>query len=180
MSASAVSLWDSLHDAEIVSIHSDLLDRSMTISIEIEHLSKSHQLGAGFTFTIELRGVQSARVVRYAIWPGGCHIPDGISRDEESKIVEEYQAKWREESASWNEFESGITRANKQKFGLCDAAVVKSQSGATALKLCGHMNHETYHELFLRFETLEISGTDDKQIQIEEFQRMGERYWESR
>src|SRR5580693_3440769 len=102
--ASAVSLWNSLHDAQIVSICSNLLERTMDLFCEIEHLSKFHKLDEGFQFILHLEGVQSARVLRYAVWPGGCSILDGLSVEEQRKIVAEYQAKWREESASWNEF----------------------------------------------------------------------------
>jgi uncharacterized protein YbdZ (MbtH family) len=176
--ASAVSLWHSLHDAEIVSIRSNLLGRSMALSLEIEHLSEFHQLGEEFQFIIQLEGVQSARVLRYAIWPGGCSIPDGLSVEEQRKMVDEYQAKWREESASWNEFESGISRDNKQTFDLHDAALNTSQGGS-ALKLCGLINNATYHEVFLRFEALKVSGSEGKQIGLEEFQRLGEAYWQA-
>jgi hypothetical protein len=101
-------------------------------------------------------------VLQYAIWPGGCSITDGLSVEEQRKIVAEYQAKWREESESWSEFESRITREDP-----------------FALKLCGHLNYATYREAYLRFETLKISGSDGKQFDLEEFQWLGGKYWEA-
>src|SRR5580692_8009717 len=89
--ASVVSLWDSLHDAHAISIRSNLLERTMDLSFEIGHLNEFHKLDDGFQFALHLGGVQSARVLRYAIWPGGCSIPDGLSADEQRKIVAEYQ-----------------------------------------------------------------------------------------
>ncbi|HEV3482069.1 MAG TPA: hypothetical protein VGR97_07045 [Candidatus Acidoferrales bacterium] len=177
--ASAVSLWDSLHDAQVVSIRSNLLERVMDLSCEIEHLNKFHKLEEGFQFVLHLDCVQSARVLRYAIWPGGCSIPNGLSIDEQRKIVAEYQAKWREESASWNEFESRITREDEQVFDISDAALAMSPRGEFALKLCGHLNYATYHQVYLRFEALKISGSDGKQFELQEFQRLGEEYWEA-
>jgi hypothetical protein len=177
--ASAVSLWDSLHDAHVVSIRSSLLERTMNISFEIEHLRTFHKLGDVFQFILHLEGVQSARVFRYAIWPGGCSIPHGLSVEEQRKIVAEYQAKWREESGSWSEFESRITRENEQVLDISDAALITSPGGSAALKLCGHLNYATYHEVYLRFETLKISGSDGKQFELEEIQRLGEAYWEA-
>src|ERR1700735_276350 len=177
--ASAVSLWDSLHDAEVVSIRSSLLERTMDLFCEIEHLRVFHKFNERFRFILHLDGVQSARVFRYAIWPGGCSIPDGLSVEDQRKIVAEYQAKWREESASWNEFESQITRQNEQVFDVSDAALAISPRGAVALKICGHVNYAAYHEVYVRFETLRISGNDGKQFELEEFQRLGERYWEA-
>lgn len=175
--ANAVSLWDSLHDAQIVSIQSNLLDRTMTLACEVEHLREFHKLDQGFKFILNFEGVQSARVLRYAIWPGGCSIPDGLSVEEQRKIVAEYQAKWREESACWTDFESRITRKDQQVFGISDAAITASSEGPVALKICGHLNYATYHELYLRFERLKIVGTDGKQFELEEFLRMGEAYW---
>lgn len=174
---SAVSLWDSLHDAEVVAIHSDLLDRTIALSLEIEHLTAFHKLADGYKFLLRLEGVQSARVLRYAMWPGGCSIPNGMSFEEQRRIVGEYQAKWREESASWNEFESTITRLNEQVFDISDAAITASPTGPSALKLCGHLNYAIYHEVCLRFETLQITGSDGKQFDLEQFLRMGEAYW---
>jgi len=178
-SASALSLWDSLHDAHIVSIRSNLLERTVTLSCEVEHLRSFHNLDEGFRFILRLDGVQSARVLRYAIWPGGCSIPVGLSREEERKLVAEYQAKWREESASWSAFESGVTREDEQIFDISDAALATSRSGLVALKLCGHLNYATYHEVFLRSEKLTISGSDGKQFELDQFQRLGEAYWEA-
>ena len=184
-SANALSLWDSLHDAHIVSIRSNLLERTVTLSCEVEHLRSFHNLGEGFQFIVRLDGVQSARVLRYAIWPGGCSIPVGLSREEERKVVAEYQAKWREESASWNAFESVVTREDKQIFDISDTALATSPSGSVALKLCGQLNcnstqgFATYHEVFLRSEKLTISGSDGKQFGLDQFQRLGEAYWEA-
>lgn len=173
----AVSLWDSLHDAEVVSIRSDLLARTMSISCEIEHLREFYKCEQGLKFDLHLEGVQSARVLGYSIWPGGCSIPNGLSVEEQRKIVAEYQAKWREESASWSEFESRITRDNEQVFDVSDAAITASPEGPVALKIGGHINHATYHEVYLRFETLKIMGSDGKQLTLEEFLRLGEAYW---
>jgi hypothetical protein len=174
-----ISLWDCLHDAEIVSIRSNLLERTMNLACEIEHLREFHRLDEGFRFTFQLGGVQSARVLCYAIWPGGCSIPDGLSVEEQRKIVADYQAKWREESASWNEFEARITREDEQVFDISDAALATSPNSPVAFKLCGHINHATYHEVYIRFEMLKISGSDGRELELRDFQRLGEQYWEA-
>jgi hypothetical protein len=177
--ASAASLWNSLHDAHVFSVRSNLLERTMDLFCENQHLNEFHRLGAGFQLILHLEGVQSARVLRYAVWPGGCSVLDGLSAEEQRRIVAEYQAKWREESTSWNEFESRITREDEQVFDISDAALATSPKGAFALKLCGHLNYATYHEAYVRFETLKISGSGGKQFELEEFQRLGEKYWEA-
>ena len=55
--SSALSLWDSLHDAYVVSIQSKLLERTVDLFCESEHLSEFHKLGEGFQFVFHLAGV---------------------------------------------------------------------------------------------------------------------------
>jgi hypothetical protein len=58
----------------------------------------------------------------------------GVSREEESQLVLEYQAKWREESLSWAEFEKAITRECEQVLDIADAALATSKN-LVALRL---------------------------------------------
>ena len=51
-----LALWDSLHDAEIVSICSNLLQRTIELDIENKHLSGFHKLREGFRFLFYLEG----------------------------------------------------------------------------------------------------------------------------
>jgi len=176
--ANLVSLWACLHDAQIVSIRSNLLDRTAVLRCEIEHLRSFHHLADGSAFIVSLHGVQSARVLRYAIWPGEFKIPDGLSREQESTLVEDYQSKWREESLSWSDFEGSVKRENEQVFDLSDATLAVSPDAGVALQLCGHLNYATYHEVYLRAAQLEVSDSDGKRFDLEDFQKMGELYWE--
>ena len=66
---SAIPLWEALHDAKIVSIRSNILERTLTLSCEAEHLRSFHRLDHGFKFIVGFEGVQSARVLRYTKWP---------------------------------------------------------------------------------------------------------------
>ena len=62
-----VSLWAGLHDAHILSIQSSLLERTVTPHLESDHLLKSYKLPLDMRFVLRLEGVQSARVVHYAV-----------------------------------------------------------------------------------------------------------------
>lgn len=168
----------SLHDAEVVSIQSDLLKRSASIHCEVEHLREFHHLPEGFQLILALEGVQSARVLRYSIWPGEFCVPSGVSREEESRLVLEYQAKWREESLSWAEFEKVITRECEQILDIADATLATSKD-SVALRLRGHLNYTVYHEVFLRADKLTISGSNGRIFGLKEFQEFGEAYWEA-
>jgi hypothetical protein len=176
---SAVSLWDALHDAEIVSIRSNLLERTVHLEIESEHLRTFHHFEEGFKFMFALAGVRSARVLGYAIWPGAYSRPDGISYEDERKLVNEYQSKWREESVSWNEFEGRVKREDEQVFSILDATLASATTRASALKLCGQLNYATYFELYVRYEALKISGSDGRSLELAELQQLGEAYWEA-
>lgn len=175
-----------MHDARLVSLSSNLVERTVSLSCQIEHLRSFHQLAEGVRFVLMLEGVQSVRVVRSAIWPGGCSVPDEVSREEESRIIAEYQAKWREESASWNEFEAAANRENGDVFCILDATLATSRDGILAIRLDGQLgsgprnNYAAYHEFFVRAARLEISTTDGKRFELEDFLRLGGTYWAQR
>jgi hypothetical protein len=166
-----------LHDACVESIRSDLLKRTVSLHCDIEHLREFHRLPEGFQLILRLEGVQSARVHRYSIWPGEFSAPPGLSHEEESRLVLEYQAKWREESLSWTEFEKAITRECEQVLDIADAAFATSKD-LIALRLRGHLNYTVYHEVFLRAEKLIISGSDGRVFGVKELQELGEAFWE--
>ena len=84
-----ISLWDCLHDAHVVCIVSNLVERTMVLSCDIEHLRSYCGLAEEFQFVLNLENVQSARVLRYAVWPGEFAVPKGASREEESLLIAE-------------------------------------------------------------------------------------------
>ena len=76
---SGESLWEGLHEAQIISIQSNLLERTVTLHVEIENLRIFHQWPLEMRFVFRLDGVQSARVVKYSIWPGPFAVPPGVA-----------------------------------------------------------------------------------------------------
>ena len=185
-STTVVSLWDCLHDARLVSLSSNLLERTLSLFCQIEHLSSFHQMPEGAQFVLKLEDVQSVRVVRSAMWPGGCSVPDGVSREEESRIIAEYQAKWREESASWNDFEVAVNREDGGVFYISNATLATSHAGVLAIRVDGQLgsgprnNYAAYYEFFVRAARLEISSSDGKRFELEDFLRLGGTYWAKR
>src|SRR6266851_8253693 len=103
--AAQVSLWAGLHDAQIVTIQSNLLERAVTLHLESDHLLEFHNLPLDMQFLLRLEGVQSARVIHVAGWPGEFSVPVGVSPEEQSRFIADYQSKCREESLSWSELE---------------------------------------------------------------------------
>jgi hypothetical protein len=176
---SGVSLWDGLHEAQIISIQSNLLERTVTLNVEIENLRIFYQWPLDMQFVVRLDRVQSARVVKYSIWPGPFTVPPGVSKEEQERLVAEYQAKWREESLNWSDLEKAMTAEHKQVIDIADATLATEKNGAVALRISGLLNYTAYHELFLRAEKLTISRTDAGEIAVAELLKLGEAYWDA-
>ena len=176
---SVESLWEGLHEAQIISIQSNLLERTVTLHVEIENLRIFHQWPLDMHFVFRLEGVQSARVVKYSIWPGPFAVPPGVSKEEQERLVAEYQAKWREESLSWSDLEKAMTAEDKQVIDIADAGLATEKDGVVALRISGLLNYTAYHELFLRAERLTISRTDAGKVSVAELLKMGEAYWDA-
>jgi hypothetical protein len=174
---SDVSLWDGLHEAQIISVQSSLLDRTVTLNLEIENLRIFYQWPLDMQFVFRLEGVQSARVVTYSIWPGPFAVPPGVSKEEQERLVAEYQSKWREDSESWTDLEKAVTAEHKQVIDIVDARLATEMDGAVAVRIMGLLNYTAYHEIFLRAEKLTISRTDAGELSIAELLKLGEAYW---
>lgn len=174
---SDLSLWEGLHDAQIIAIQSSLLARTVTLNLEIEHLRIFYELPLDMQFLFRFEGVQSARVLKYSVWPGAFSVPKGVSKDEEARLVAEYQAKWREESVSWVDLEKAVTSEHKQVIDISDASLAVAENGSVALRVVGLFNYTTYHELFLRAERFTIFRSDAGELSVSDLLKLGEAYW---
>jgi hypothetical protein len=177
--AQEVSLWAGLHDAQIVSIESDLLERTLTLHLESDHLLEFHNLPLDMQFLLRLDGVQSARVFHSAGWPGEFSVPAGVSAEEQSRLIAEYQSKCREESLSWTELENALTTECKQVIDIADASLAASPNNSVALRVSGLLNYTEFRELFLRAERLTLTRGDGQDLGIAGLLKMGEAYWDA-
>lgn len=170
----AVSLWDCLHDAELASIQSDLLARTLTLEFDIYHLRSFHNLAEDVRFIWRFERVMSVRASSYTIWPG--EIPDvsGLATEKQNELVAEYQQKWREQSISWDELENSLMD-EEVTFDVVNAELATNAS-SVALRLQGHL-HDAYSELFIRAESCFLVRSDSEQITLHEFIQSGEEYW---
>ena len=174
-----VSLWAGFHDAQIVTIQSNLLERTVTLHLESDHLLEFHNLPLDMQFILRLDGVKSARVVHHAAWPGTFSIPDGISQQEQSRLIAEYQHKGREESLSWTGLESALTTQCQQVLDIADANLATANDNSVALRISGLLNYTEYRELFLRAERLTLTRGDGHELGIAGLLKMGEAYWDA-
>jgi len=173
--ASSLSLWDCLHDADIISLETDPLHRTAVIAVNVFYINGFHGLPEDFRFFIELEGVSATRSITYRLWPGKFERPENISREEETKLVNEYQQKGREETMSWQETETLITTG---EFRASDASIAKSSEGLT-LNIYSLRKHDSkVISLFIRATNLSVSRSDGIPCDLEKFISLGERYWE--
>ena len=174
----AKSLWLSLHDGKIRAIRSDRLAMSLTLEIEVAHLCHHHGL-AEEPFLFELEGVKSSRATTWAIWPGPKPDTEGVSRAEQSRLIEEYWSKWREDSVGWADFEAMF---GDGYLDIGDAEIVR-EAGVIALRASGMMYGDRVEmrafEFITRGSGLAIRQGREGLLDLERFVQLGEDYWEA-
>jgi hypothetical protein len=166
-----ISLWDALHDGDLLSIESDLLARTVTLRFDVGYVKDFHHFPKEIRFVIIVNGVQSVRSIRSVPWPGGCPIPPGTPNEQQSVIISEYHRKWREESQSWALFEQlvgdGLEVSN---------ATIGQGSNVVALQLGLLAGGDSYVEAYIRGEEARFH-VGKKRVTLEEFVALGEAYW---
>ena len=167
-----LSLWDALHDGDLLSIESDLLARTITLRFDVGYVRDFHRLPEETRFVIIVAGVQSVRAFHSVLWPGGCQIPPGTPRDQENIIIAEYQRKWREESLSWTDFE----RLNENDLEVADATLGRCPN-VVAFHF-GLLAEDHYVTVYIRGEGATFH-VGEKQVTLEEFVEFGEAYWDA-
>ena len=172
----AVSLWDSLHDGKLIAVRSDLLARTLILEFQIWHLNDYHGFSADCRFSFEFVNVSSVRATRWSPWPGDFEIPKGMPPIEQSRLVDEYQTKWREESYSWSSVEDRFMGGNVGELDISNASIAVGRDAA-ALRLETESNDQGFQLLTIAAESLRIGRMPDIQLSLEDFVRLGEDFW---
>ena len=174
----AESLWCSLHDGILRSIRSDRLARTLTMEVEVSYVCEHHGLPDD-AFVLELHGVESARATTWAIWPGPRPELEGEPRAEQTRLVETYQSKWREESVGWADFEARVV-GNRFDILNADAARGNDRIG---LRLSGQLGggdgHDQFFEFTVRAGGLIIRHGPVTEMDFARFVKLGEDYWDA-
>lgn len=168
-----LSLWDTLHDGDLIAIESNLLARTLTLRFDVGYVRNYHKLSDETRFAVAISGVQSVRAFTSVPWPGDCQIPDGTPYEQQQALVAEYQSKWREESLSWAEFERLIDKG----LEVSSATLGQGPSGV-ALQMGLLVGGDSYVETYIRGEDISFS-IGERQLTPEEFVAFGEAYWEA-
>jgi hypothetical protein len=172
--ATTLSLWDTLHDGDLLPIESDLLARSLTLRFDVGYVRDFNSLPEGTRFVIKFSGVQSVRCFKTVSWPGEFSLPLGISREEERSLIEDYQSKCREESHAWSDFE----RLSGEGLEVSNATLARAPN-AVAFQLGVLVDNDgSYVEAYIRAESVECR-VGDTPVSLEQFTGLGEAYWEA-
>ena len=169
------SLWETLHDAELIGCVSNRLERTIRLSFDLSHLVE----GEGeLPCEVLLRDVTSARATVSVPWPGECGNTKGLSRAEESRVISEYQAKWREESLAWDDFEAAL---NEGSLWTLDAELAAGPD-SQALRLEGTLEREEQEDRYgvvtIAFASFEMT-VEGETTTLDAFDRLGAAHWES-
>jgi hypothetical protein len=165
------SLWDTLHDGDLLAVESDLLARTVTLRFDVGYERDFHRLPEQTQFVIVVNGVRSVRSFRSVPWPGGCSIPQGMPNAERTAVIAEYHRKWREESQSWADFE----KLTSEGLQVSNATLGRG-SDVVALQLGLLVGGDSYVESYIRGEGIAFY-IGERQVTPEEFVALGEAYW---
>lgn len=170
------SLWDSLHDGLIRHMETDRMKRTAILRFDVDYVRNFNQLPAGAEFEFRFRGVKSLRVARYRSWYDNFAMPEGLSRDEQTRVLDEFSQNGREESVSWTDFEKQCKETKGDGFAsVINAGLAVGGSVTTLLLRIECM--EGGLDVFISGQGLEIYLTDGRQLSLDEFLELGEAYW---
>jgi hypothetical protein len=168
-----LSLWDAVHDGDLLSIESDLLARTVTLRFDVGYVRDFHHQSEQTRFVIVVDGVRSVRSFRSVPWPGGCSIPQGMPNTQQETLIAEYHRKWREESQSWSDFEALVSDGLE-----VSNATLGRGSDVVALQLGLLVANDSYVEAYIRGEGITFY-IGERQVTPEEFVAFGEAYWDA-
>jgi len=173
------SLWQSLHDGKLLSIQSDLMARTVVLEVDVPHIRHFHKLDDGLRFIITFIEVESVRTNTFVEWPGTVPEVQGKSYEEQSRLVEEFQAKGREESIGWNDFMAAFP---ENTLDIYSSEVAQNES-TTAVKIQGVLSGDEYDDkyfnVFIRAQKLVLGRNDDLTLSLEEFTKLGQDFWDA-
>lgn len=169
------SLWAALHDAELVKVTSDALARSVVFELDILHLREFEHLSPDVRWRIIIDGATRLLARVWQPWPGPCPSLDGLPRDQQSRIVEEYQSRGRRVSIAWDEFERAVTER------AVDVGDANLQPGAGVVAFSGyaHGDGDRLFELEVVGVRVRCERSDLGDVPLQDLCRLGERYWEA-
>jgi hypothetical protein len=166
-----------LHDAELYSITSDPLNRTVELVVDVAHLREHFGLPESLRFVLRLHDVRSARAIRFDLWPGPAPSMERLPHETQRRLIDEYRAKGREVSVGWDEVER-LVRA--EEMSVLEADLLRS-GDQLSLRLGGlaEDGEGPWYLLYIRARDLTVTRTDGEECDLARFGDMGEAYWDA-
>jgi len=172
----AITLWGCLHDGQLLACESNLEQRSVQLTFSVDHLVEDNDPDRFFITIGDVTSVRANLVFRRL---GDFEETFNTKPEERTRLVKEYQEKWREESIGWPEFESLLST---DPLEITDAEMVQHE-GSAALRLGGFLNGEKvddlYSEVFIRGAKISASRSNTKEFALSDFIELGNNYWKT-
>jgi hypothetical protein len=169
------SLWACLHDAGLVEIHSDRDLRTVTLTLQIEHLRRHAELPSEIGWVLECHDVTRLMAWTWLPWPRPAPDTRGLPREQESAAIADWQGKGRTTSIGWDDFEQavadgGLWLSNADLAGL---------DRAMSLTGCGHhQDDDRFFEFEIVAPRFSCRRTDGTELDIAALIALGEHYWD--
>lgn len=142
----------------------------------VSHLIDFHKLPENLSFIFDFVNVTSVRATRWEQWPGQISELKGLPYEEQTRLVSEYQAKWREESDSWQSFEHRLTIGQFDAPDICHAQLARDHNGI-ALRVEVSTEDQGFQVITVAAENLIIRRSDGQILSINVFLKLGAEYW---
>jgi len=170
-----ISLWSTLHDGELTASTSDLFTYSVTLEFFVRHLLDEADKIKRLTFEFKLQDVTSVRAVAH--FRPIVEFQEPQDQSARHKGIQEYHARWREESFSWKEFELSLST---DPLLIYDANVAEKDNEST-LRLGGYLNGEKFDDIFfdvfIRSHGYSLTHPKGHDLSLEQFIDLGQNYW---
>jgi hypothetical protein len=174
-----IGLWPCVHDGELLSLSSDLVERTVMLSLRLFYINSFHNLGENATFAFLLTAVSSARAMRHRQWPGEYPISSELPWEEQNRLRHKLYARGRMESIAWSEFENLVASDEGEIMnGSLTNLSAKEQSLMFEIYF-RTPGREGYLYMTLEFEKLSVLSDEKGPMTIEEYLALGNAYWEA-
>ena len=170
------TLWDCLHDGEIIACKEDRIARTVELEILVSHLPYRER---ELRISVLLTDVTAALLQISEPYPINDIDNTKLDRHERSAAIDAYWAKARIDSIRWQEFQQSV---DDSPLDIYDADLVTAP-GKTGLRITGGLSgdplHERYCELNLIGTELKITRNTGAILTVDALREMGREYWDA-
>lgn len=170
------SLWEALHDTEITSIISDPLERSIRVRISIKHLLGLANLPLSGYWVLIGDGVTQLKAERFEFSPTPPPMTKGLSYEEQSRLVRDWQRLGRSLSVDWEAFEKAVST---EGIGLGDASLRRLERGVLFSAGGNFLDNDDWVTFEILANEFHCEQSDGKNLSLEDLMDLGGRYWEA-